>query len=676
MKIRIEKTVATLLVFILYSSILMSANLIKISAVMGAQSDWPMFRHDLDHTGYTTSTGPTTNSYIWIHPIGNWVQSSPAVVNDVVYVGSSDGNVYALSTIDGSLVWSYPTGAAVLSCPAVADGVVYVGSGDFNVYALDAASGTKLWNYPTDGAVSSSPAVDGGVVFVSSFDGNVYALNAASGTKLWNFSAGFEYSSPAVDGGVVYVGSTNGNVYALNAADGTKLWNYTTGSWVQSSPAVVNDVVYVGSQDGKVYALNAATGAFVWSYATDYIINSSPAVVNDVVYVGSEEYGPTPHKVYALSTIDGSLVWSYLTDDNVVSSPAVAGGIVYIGSDDGYVYALNAVTGDFVWSCETSGGQSSPAVSNGIVYVGAKDGKIYAIGPSGPLASFAVDTLHEATPIAHQSFDIMVTAEDALYNVVTDYTGTVHFSSSDSLAVLPSDYTFTTSDNGVHTFPITFNTAGSQDLKVSDLASSVSNTPSWTVLGLTIINTVDIPPSSDWNYVIVADSSEWVPSGTVVESFTLPAGGGNMTFSDPVFTDGGIFNITAIPKFGYTTDISTQQYDDYSYSVIGDFNATLNLHYKSAMTVTFTNAGMSAFATQYLGQAPPSDLNIQLPALKPIPVQSSWTVDISGNTIPDLVLGKPMAVLVSLAGSSAVNRPSHSLRNLRRNTIQQKLFGG
>jgi hypothetical protein len=61
---------------------------------------------------------------------------------------------------------------------------------------------------------------------------------------------------------------------------------------------------------------------------------------------------------------------------------------------------------------------------------------------------------------------------DAYGNVVTGYTGTVHFSSSDAHAVLPPDYTFTKSDAGKHIFHVTFKTTGTQWLKVADKAHS------------------------------------------------------------------------------------------------------------------------------------------------------------------------------------------------------------
>jgi hypothetical protein len=51
-------------------------------------------------------------------------------------VGSDDNNIYALNATDGIKLWSYPTGGAVDSSPAVANGITYVGSEDGNVYAL------------------------------------------------------------------------------------------------------------------------------------------------------------------------------------------------------------------------------------------------------------------------------------------------------------------------------------------------------------------------------------------------------------------------------------------------------------------------------------------------------------------------------------------------------------
>jgi hypothetical protein len=79
------------------------------------------------------------------------------------------------------------------------------------------------------------------------------------------------------------------------------------------------------------------------------------------------------------------------------------------------------------------------------------------------------------TVTAGTSLSLTVTAQDADGHTLTGYRGTVHFTSSDGQAVLPSDYTFTSADNGVHTFAnAVLKTAGSQTLTVSDAANSMT----------------------------------------------------------------------------------------------------------------------------------------------------------------------------------------------------------
>lgn len=59
-------------------------------------ADWIMFRSDPSHSGVGTGNPVLTPTLLWKYAIRNMVYSSPAVVGGVVYVGSFDGNVYAL----------------------------------------------------------------------------------------------------------------------------------------------------------------------------------------------------------------------------------------------------------------------------------------------------------------------------------------------------------------------------------------------------------------------------------------------------------------------------------------------------------------------------------------------------------------------------------------------------
>jgi outer membrane protein assembly factor BamB len=281
----------------------------------------------------------------------------------------------ATNISDLDIAWQATTGSAIQSSPAVANGVVYVGSSDDNLYAYRATTGALLWSATTGGSIFSSPAVANGVVYVGSDDGYLYAFKATTGALLWSETTGsYIESSPAVANGVVYVGSFDDNLYAFKATTGEQLWQIPTGNAVNSSPAVTNGVVYVGSYDDKLYAYHATTGALLWSATTGGSIFSSPAVANGVVYVGS-----TDDNLYAYRATTGALLWSATTGGDIFSSPAVANGVVYVGSDDDNLYAYNATTGALLWSATTGSAiYSSPAVANGVVYVGSEDANLYA----------------------------------------------------------------------------------------------------------------------------------------------------------------------------------------------------------------------------------------------------------------------------------------------------------
>jgi outer membrane protein assembly factor BamB len=265
-----------------------------------ATVDWsPTFHHDHGRTGYSTSTGPLSNQNLWTYSTYNSVEyTSPAVVDGVVYVASHDHYVYALNAATGNKIWSFDAGNFVWSSPAIADSMVYFTSYD-NVYALNGETGSKIWSYKPDDSIYSSPAVADGILYFSSNDGKIYALNAETGIKIWSYQTNDSVSSsPAVANGMVYIGSDDYNVYALNAETGAKIWSYLTSGSVLSSPAVFKDVIYIGSNDYYLYALNATTGAKIWSYKTGQGVESTPSIANGVVYVGSMD-----GNVYAFGSV-------------------------------------------------------------------------------------------------------------------------------------------------------------------------------------------------------------------------------------------------------------------------------------------------------------------------------------------------------------------------------------
>jgi hypothetical protein len=176
-----------------------------------------------------------------------------------ITVDKSLGIVAHFECVPGDTKWEFWAGHGALnSSPAIgADGTLYVGSDDGNLYALDGTVGAPKWAFLTGDSVYSSPAIGAdGTVYVGSLDGSLYALDGSTGLKRWEFATGDSvYCSPAlgVDGSV-YIGSRDKKIYALDGKTGAKRWDFTTEGEVFSSPAIGADgAVYFGSRDHKVY---------------------------------------------------------------------------------------------------------------------------------------------------------------------------------------------------------------------------------------------------------------------------------------------------------------------------------------------------------------------------------------------------------------------------------------
>ncbi|MCK5940732.1 MAG: PQQ-like beta-propeller repeat protein, partial [Planctomycetes bacterium] len=82
-------------------------------------------------------------------------------------------------------VWEFDTGGTIESSPTVVDGVVYCGTFANHLYAIDAETGRERWRFRVDGLVRCSPAVADGVVYFGADDDRFYALDAATGEERW-----------------------------------------------------------------------------------------------------------------------------------------------------------------------------------------------------------------------------------------------------------------------------------------------------------------------------------------------------------------------------------------------------------------------------------------------------------------------------------------------------------
>lgn len=313
---------------------------------MIVQDAWPMFHHDMEHTGLSRfDTRSDRGNLRWKFPVASEHKSqgpiqplsSPALGrDDTIYVGSSNG-VSAINRY-GILKWTFRTNApGESSSPAIgSDGTIYFGSMNGNLYAID-LNGRLKWKFPTHGVASSPTVGRDGTIYFGSFDGNFYALNP-NGSRKWVFKTDDKVPiipALASDGTIYFSGG------ALNP-NGTLKWRFPPGIASLprlSPPAVASDgTIYFGGTDNELHAFRP-DGTLKWKFLIErgYVF-ATPAIGRQ----GTLYFGVNGGLYFYALRPDGDLKWKFKTEGNVLSSAAVGGdGTVYYGSEDGHFYALN-----------------------------------------------------------------------------------------------------------------------------------------------------------------------------------------------------------------------------------------------------------------------------------------------------------------------------------------------
>jgi outer membrane protein assembly factor BamB len=181
---------------------------------------------------------------VWTYKAAGAVKASPTLSGGVLYFGDYSGHVQAISERSGRRLWRSSSEGALLgsgtfySTPAVLYGRVFLGNTDGRVYAYDASSGKLAWAVQTGAYVYSSPAVTnapglGPTVYIGSYNGSFYAINARSGHVSWRFNAHGRISgSPTIVGRTVYFAVLGRHrTYGLGISTGRVLFEKDTGSF-------------------------------------------------------------------------------------------------------------------------------------------------------------------------------------------------------------------------------------------------------------------------------------------------------------------------------------------------------------------------------------------------------------------------------------------------------------
>ncbi len=238
-----------------------------------ASSAWPMYMHDLKHTGRSPYTGPQTNAVKWTFQTNGSVESCPVIGSDgTIYFTADSDKLYAVNP-DGSLKWSFAANFYTNNPVVSSDGTIYIVSEDGVIYAIN-SDGSQKWTLSTgdNSGYACGPAI--------SSNGTIY-------TVIYYFDLG--------------TFTVTGHFYAIkdNGTSGSVKWRVELpgGDWFYDcSPAIGSDgTIYIGSDEGMLYALEDKDTYYniKWSYpVSNYIAEASPAIGSDgTIYMGSSGSG-------------------------------------------------------------------------------------------------------------------------------------------------------------------------------------------------------------------------------------------------------------------------------------------------------------------------------------------------------------------------------------------------
>lgn len=299
---------------------------------------------------------------VWYSESVNSVKNNICLYNDSVIVMESNGNIYSLDKTNGNVIWtssvplgSYTVGTGSGIC--VDDGIVYAGVPRI-VTALSAVNGEILWSANRDSG-ENSPAefvVMGNKLLVSSHWDSLSALDKTTGKELWtnkDEDLRFRSSTPiAVDDKIILAADSNA-VMLIDAESGVLtdrivLEDYSFSSSAQ--PVIHDGVAYIPTVNRGIIAFSLDSKQVLWDFETgenilftapysgkgSKTVESTPVLDN-----GNLIFGANDGFVYTVNAQSGELINSQFVGSAVLGKVVVTDSNIYAGTFDGYVVCIS-----------------------------------------------------------------------------------------------------------------------------------------------------------------------------------------------------------------------------------------------------------------------------------------------------------------------------------------------
>jgi|AGTN01.3.fsa_nt_gi FOG: WD40-like repeat len=353
-----------------------------------AAGDWPGAKKDAAHTSHADEALNPPLKLDWSKQVNGNIAASPVIVEGVLYYTNDTGyTLIAANLTDGEILFKRGLSGSLESTPAVTDDAIIIGAYDGSIYSLRKYDGSTIWKASLGESMFSSPLVDYSHIYIGTDRGSFYAINQATGAVSWKLPDNATQGTPAGDDGKVFIGMLDGNVYALDPETGRVIWSFDTNDSIHSSPMVYDDMVYIASRNGTLYALDEQSGTSRWTVDLGYKTDATPSLdpATGTVFIGT--FGGY---VWALNATSGDTLWISQFLGPIYATAAVSGDTVYGNTEEGKLFALDVADGTLRWTYDMgSEAWASPAVAEGRLVTGTIDGQLLVFKESaeGPTAA-------------------------------------------------------------------------------------------------------------------------------------------------------------------------------------------------------------------------------------------------------------------------------------------------